>query len=598
MWLKYISLGWLLVVVPLRCQTVAPSADQRLPTFQSKVPVVLVDIIVTDNHGNPVAGLTKTDFQLLEDGKPQTIASLEEHKTRPVAPAEAPVAAGVITNSPAVVSSDSVNVLLIDGLNTGMQDQTFVHAQILRYLKSIPPGTQAAVFLLTTRLRMLQGFTTDSSALLAAVNSRDASTAFASPLLQSESEKQSLQETVDFMEANAAGPPPSGDLTTTANSINPGNALKQAFAEIEVRLTEARLRLTLESMQALGRYLAAFPGRKNVMWVSGSFPIAFLPNPAQSNPFFSITGFQNDIQRTANLLSRARVAIYPVAAAGLIGSRVYQADTMGIGGPSPGNRSISPGGRVQKDVSPDQPNQQSMEELANGTGGRAFYGTNGIGDVLTRVTHDSANFYTLSYSPTDRQMDGKYRHISIKLTSGKEKLSYRRGYFALREENAAQTRETDPLLLLMAFGMPDMSQIIYKARLGRLPGQAEDAKKDLLVPVKDPVKTYAFDLELFPDQLQFEVTSEGVHNAKIQVKLVLYDETGKVLNVVGGRFGLTYTLDEFEKVRQEGLQLRERIEIPANSDARLYSGICDLNSGRIGTLAMRLHDPKTSAANK
>ncbi len=595
--LKYIFLISLLVVVTLHGQTITPPAAQSIPTFQSKVPVVLVDIIVTDNHGNPVSGLTKTDFQVSEEGKPQPIASLEEHKARPVAPAEGPVAAGVLTNSPAVVSTDSVNVLLMDGLNTGMQDQTFVHAQILRYLKSIPPGTQAAVFLLTTRLRMLQGFTTDSSALLAAVNSKDANTPYASPLLQSESEKQSQQETADFMGANAAGPPQSGDLTSTHNSIDPGNALKQAFAEMEVRLTEARVRMTLESMQALGRYLAAFPGRKNVMWVSGSFPIAFLPDQQQSNPFFSITGFQSDIQRTANLLSRARVAIYPIAATGLIGSRAYQADTMGIGGPSPSNRSISPGGRIQKDVSPDQPIQQSMEELANGTGGQAFYGTNGIGDVLTRVTHDSANFYTLSYSPTDRQMNGKYRRISVKLTSGKEKLSYRRGYFALREDDAVKTREADTLLLLMAFGMPDMSQIIYKARLGRLPGQVE-AKKDLLVPVKDPVKTYAFDLEIFPDQLQFEVTPNGIHNGKFELKLVLYDETGKVLNVVGGRFGLTYAPDEFEKIRREGLQLRERIEIPTSSDARLYSGICDLNSGRIGTLALELSAHKTSATNK
>ena len=68
-----------------------------------------------------------------------------------------------------------------------------------------------------------------------------------------------------------------------------------------------------------------------------------------------------------------------------------------------------------------------MEELAKGTGGQAFYGTNGIGDVLTRVTNNSANFYTLSYTPTERQMNGKYRHITIKLTSRKGKLSYRRG---------------------------------------------------------------------------------------------------------------------------------------------------------------------------
>ena len=135
MCLKYFSLIWLLVAFPLRSQTVTRSSDQNIPTFQTKVPVVLVDILVTDQHGNPIPGLTKTDFQVFEEGKLQTIASLEEHKSGPVAQAEAPQPPGVFTNSPSVVSADSVNVLLIDGLNTSMQDQTFVHAQILNYLK-------------------------------------------------------------------------------------------------------------------------------------------------------------------------------------------------------------------------------------------------------------------------------------------------------------------------------------------------------------------------------------------------------------------------------------------------------------------------------
>ena len=149
----------------------------------------------------------------------------------------------------------------------------------------------------------------------------------------------------------------------------------------------------------------------------------------------------------------------------------------------------------------------------------------------------------------------------------------------------------------MAFGMPDISQIVYKARVAPLPEQVEDTKKGVSLPVTDPVITYAFDLEISPDQLQFEVTPDGIHNGKIELKFVLYDQNGKVLKVVGGRFGLTFESDEFEKVRQTGLKIREIVEIPASGDVRLHSGIRDLNSGRIGTLAVEVRARKTSAAN-
>src|SRR5438876_408895 len=153
----------------LQCQAAPAVSNEGIATFHSKVPVVLVDIVVTNGRGEPVTGLKGGDFQIFEDGKPQTIASFEEHKNEPPTPVELPpMPAGVFTNFPTFVSADSLNVLLVDGLNTQRQDQDFVHAELLKYLKTIPPGARVAVFILTARLRMLQGFTSDSSALLAA----------------------------------------------------------------------------------------------------------------------------------------------------------------------------------------------------------------------------------------------------------------------------------------------------------------------------------------------------------------------------------------------------------------------------------------------
>src|SRR5260370_1221605 len=104
-------------------------------------------------------------------------------------------------------------------------------------------------------------------------------------------------------------------------------------------------------------------------------------------------------------------------------------------------------------------NQIAMEILAQDTGGKAFYNTNGLGDALAKEMRNGAHYYTLAYAPTDAKRDGKYRRIEVK-ANGDYKLSYRRGYYAENakgERTADQKTASDPLLSLMAFGIPDFS---------------------------------------------------------------------------------------------------------------------------------------------
>ena len=91
-------------------------------------------------------------------------------------------------------------------------------------------------------------------------------------------------------------------------------------------------------------------------------------------------------------------------------------------------------------------NHTSMEELAKDTGGQAFYNTNGLGDALNRVVNNGARYYSISYSPGNPKMDGKYRHIQVKLLKDKDNLAYRRGYYADDLETAlaaGQKPDTD-----------------------------------------------------------------------------------------------------------------------------------------------------------
>ena len=93
-------------------QTATPAANP-VPTFRAKARLVLVEAVVTTGKDEPVTGLKKQDFEVFEDGKPQTISAFEEHKGLPPTQVKLPpMPANVYTNFPLVQSADSVNVIL------------------------------------------------------------------------------------------------------------------------------------------------------------------------------------------------------------------------------------------------------------------------------------------------------------------------------------------------------------------------------------------------------------------------------------------------------------------------------------------------------
>ena len=167
---------------------------------------------------------------------------------------------------------------------------------MLKYLRTIPPRTRVAIFTLASRLIMLQGITTDSSLLLAALNSERAGPS-QSPLRPSVAESDANQSRVDFMTSEAPQPAPT-DQTLAQAEVDPINATKQFMNDTALFQTETRIGMTLEALQQLGRYLSSVPGRKNVIWFSGSFPAGIVPNSDLSDPFSAAVNFKEDIRRT------------------------------------------------------------------------------------------------------------------------------------------------------------------------------------------------------------------------------------------------------------------------------------------------------------
>jgi VWFA-related protein len=548
-------------------QSPAGSSNGQIPTIKTEARIVVVDVVVTQRKGEPVVGLHKQDLQVSEDGRAQTISSFEEHTGGTVSPVVLPpMPPDVYTNYPTLRTTDSINVLLLDSLNTQATDQVYVRPQMVKYLRSelaAPTGARLAIFTLGQTLRMVRGFTVDSAASLKAlIDPKSGTEAKFEPQIASPSRIAGENLACDLIRS------PAGQA-----------ACRDFLSEERAERTGDRTAMTLQAFQVLSHYLSQFPGRKNVMWISGSFPVSFFPETSPRS--LPRKEYRSDIRRTVELLTADQVAVYPISARALAAEENTHPDQYG--------RPIDEG---FGDASSDQ---IAMEMLARNTGGRAFYNTNDLSNAMTEAINSGSNYYTLTYTPTNTKADGKYRQIELKVMNSSYKLSYRRGYYAetsQAEREAEQNGPSDLLLRLMGFGMPDFAEILYKVRVAVLQenkGSSADATK--------PVVRYGLDFAVLPQDVKLESGADGVLSGDLEVAVIAYDADGKVLNAIGKTIPLRLQPDAFAKMQRVGFQLHEEIDLP-QSDLFLQTGIYDLKANHAGTFGIPLHVATTPAASK
>lgn len=534
--------------------------------------VVLVDVVATDRKGETVPNLRQEDFQVTEDGQPQVVTAFEEHKRGTSAPVSLPaLPPNVYTNIQPVKSSDSVNILLIDLLNTQPWFQKGVCTQAIKYLKTVPPGTRLAIFTLNTQqLRLVRGFTTDFSGLSVALDDKNSGVIPESSWLNPTPSRQAAEQAgVAAMIMMQASP-------AAVDAVNEYLGRQAAF-----RMGN-RSDLTLQAFQHLARYLSGIPSRKNVIWFADTFPISFVPEDK-----IHTASHQEHVQQTSDMLTAAQVAIYPVSARGLVvdGERDVPVD--------------APGEKMEDELGTTQ---ISMETLAEQTGGRAFYNTNGLDAAMGKAIEEGSHYYTLAYSPSNAANDGKYRRIAVKLKEGDYRLSYRRGYYADKPESPQTAEKTteDPLISLVGFGMPNFDQIAYRIRA--VPVQPQPAPKarraGLNTELKGPFVRYGVDLAVSLRDFALQTTPDGVKHGRIEAMLVAYDRDGKIVNIAKRASRFALKPDDYARLQTTGLPLYLEIDAPPE-DIYLRTGVYDWGSGNAGTLGFPLNTlPPVAAVPK
>lgn len=555
----------------------SPQSEQVEGTaavLKVKTRLVVVDVIALDHKGAPVTDLKADDFTLQEENKPQKIRVFnfqQGPQGQPAAMTPATLSANRITNMPRFRTNSALNVLLLDGINVTNANQKYAREQMLKFLEKLPAGQPLAVYAMGIKLRMLQEFTVD-------------------PALLKDAVKKAKNNAVSVRPASSN----TTDLPAGMLVGMPDGMIQQILRfeqEQAINQMDERVRLTIEQLGALARNLAGYPGRKNLIWVSEAFPAYIFPNDpdptgrsssaASSSLLPIVTSYQGQINHASDLLANAQVAVYPVDA-GVVGNRdVYSSmsntDSNGnyLGNSARGATRQRMGSAQATEISNASEtsinSHSTMNSVAEQTGGKAFYNTNDLNRAIRDSMEDGSTYYTLGYYPENKDWDGRFRGISVKVNRPGIKLHYRQGFYAVEPKEYAKQ---DPKILAIDMGSAlDISNPISTAlpfQAVVIPPSAQNGNK---VQINFGVDAHA---------VGFELKEDGLQHAAVDCGVRAYSKTGESLKLQGNTFNAALTPEQYQKVMKAIFPCNQTLELPPG-EYLLRLAVRDTNNGLIGT---------------
>lgn len=625
---------------PAQAAAVAPTqetkkteAEMPATTLRATARIVVEDVVVIDSKGRPVKGLPEQAFQLMEDGKVQNVRSFEEYpktETSPVmekvasapgnstptpAPQEAPkLPPNIYTNNSSKGSeTGSATIIVLDLLNTPLQDQQRAKDQLITFIKNRPEASQMALCSLGSNLRLIQGFTHDDNVLIAAVNGKKGGVK--APPWQSDT---GLEKSVQLARDAALqiGPGALMQLQIAQNAVD----------EQKAQDVDTRMRFTMDAFMQLARYLSGVPGRKNLVWLSGSFPLNIFPNP-DVNLYQPVTrNYETEVRKVTNLLAEAHVAVYPVSVKGIETQTMYAAANNGTYEPrafagqnvpnNPGSgtallantsANLPLSSRMDRETREFRETvaseQSAMDQVATDTGGKAFYNSNGIEDAIKTAVDEGSHYYTLSYTPTNRKYDGGFRKIKVALAQKGYHLAYRRGYYGVDPDlGSRDTRAPAQRIGVAAMqqGAPQSRQIVFATRVVPIgkPKKVDAAQAGMAARPKKkgapagPVEMqhYGIDYAITPSDLRFSASAAGLYHSALGFMVTAFNDDGRMVASLVSTATSDLKPANYKDVMTGGFRLHQELDVPTEA-VSLRLGVEDATTSHVGTMEIALPVP-------
>lgn len=536
---RVLHFSFLFLTVAVLFGQTQPDTYQSLETLKANTRLVVVDVVATDSHGQPVTDLTRDDFAMLEQGQSQRISHFSfQHPGAALLPAVRSLPPNVVTNAP-TFSSTSLNVILFDSVNGDFASQAYARDQLVKFFSSAQLDRPVAIFALESRLRLLHDFTTDAGSLRAAVE---------------EYKLPPPPANTESIESRASAFTTYGDYHTNDQAIE----------------------TTLNQLNALAKTLAGYPGRKNLIWLSESFPIDLFPEqviasdlaPTHSagrsgakgsagmlsqDALTGPNGFQTMVQRgafkdyaamvkkLADSMMAAQVAVYPVDAAG-VGRNDHLAS------------------------------QHTANDVADRTGGKAFHNSNDLITSMRSSIDDGSTYYTLAYYPDNKKWDGQFRVIQVKTDRPGVSLRYRQGYYAVDPQKMSKEEAdlvTEEFSRSLQVDSPAVTAVRFQA--GVLPPSSETRNK--------LVVNFAVDA----NTVHFDRGDDGIEHARVSCTVWAYGkDKDKPIMSKGDTVKADLKPEVYAQVLKQCFPCKQELDLQPGT-YRLRLGVLDRNSNLIGT---------------
>ena len=612
-WFLALTCTFLCLVSASAEQAQAPPGQPGV-TFKTEVNYVDVDVIVTDQQGAFVKGLTKEDFEVFEDGRPQKVEILSiidipvdepEERSEGTLFAGRPVVNDVRTNARA--GEGRLYVIVLDDLDTSLFRASTVKRAARQFVeRHLDRNDVAAVVYTSGRTDAQQDFTSDRALLLAAVDK------FAGRKLRSytldkidtyfeqlDALKRQAAATGYDREAANAGPMAytnTGSQSygySTDPGINPltrGDGFPDQSSDSEDKERGQRTLGVLRVLRDLADFMGTMHGRRKALLLFSEgidYPTTDIFAAHEA------TTVVRAMQDAITAAARGNVSFFGVDPRGLVG---MSADAVGelvlpgqVSDPAVGGAAL-PGFVAELRLS-----QDSLQTLSEETGGFASVNANDPAPFFDRVVRANSTYYMLGYYSPNHPRDGRFHKIEVRVKRPGTSVSARRGYAAPRgktpEERAADERRQ--ILRGASKGGADGTSAELRATLNTPMQQGGVTMAVQAVPFRHTAKeaSVAIAIEMDASGFQFEPRSNGTLFADtLELSYFSMNEQSKPLLGLRHEVDLTLRPDGYQRVQRVGLRMNPRITL-APGRYQLRIGLREKGNGSVGTVFYDIQVP-------
>jgi len=409
----------LLLPISLVAQT-QPQRSGEIPklTETVSVRVINIDVVVTDRKGNPVQGLTAKDFEVTENRVSQKITNFSEVKSNATASA-APATA----SSPAPPREEMPDhlkrkvIFFVDNLSLAPFNRNRVFKSMKKFAEEVlRPGDEAMIATWNRSMKVRLPFTSDAKQIQQQLDIIAGESALG---LQNISEKRGVETQI-----------------RDARTYNDAVAAARQYAQS----VEHDLRQTVSAVNGLLTTLAGVEGKKALVLTSEGFPI----QPGKEMFFFidemkQEKGWSGGSSLIEGLGFESSQLIQSVArTANANGITIYALHAGGLGAGNEGSAENARPISYNVTQAAVSNSTDSLNLLADMTGGRATVGTNNFSEAFRKINRDLESYYSIGYRSTTERVD-RQRNVDVRPKNKNFVVRSRRTFV----EKSVQTEMTD-----------------------------------------------------------------------------------------------------------------------------------------------------------